>query len=113
MNAHKNDEYIESLNVQINELYLKLDTLYYMCEDDEDYKSPDIQREVNKYENKILMLSNKIKDYISVPKGNGYQSIHLTIIEGQQPVEIQIRTKGMHHYAQYGMAAHHQYKANS
>jgi len=57
------------------------------------------------------VISNKVKDYIVVPKGNGYQSIHLTIIEGQQPVEIQIRTRNMHHYAQYGLAAHHQYKA--
>ena len=61
MTAHKNDEYIESLNVQIDELYLKLDTLYYACEYSDDYKALDIRREINKYENKILMLSNKIR----------------------------------------------------
>ncbi len=56
------------------------------------------------------IMSNKVKDYIAVPKANGYKSIHLTIIEKEQPVEIQIRTAEMNDYAQYGLAAHHQYK---
>lgn len=56
------------------------------------------------------VISNKLKDYIAVPKRNGYQSIHLTIIDGEQPVEIQIRTKEMHHFAQYGQASHLKYK---
>lgn len=56
------------------------------------------------------ILNNKIKDYIALPKRNGYKSIHLTIIESGYPVEIQIRTKKMHHFAQYGLAAHHKYK---
>lgn len=56
-------------------------------------------------------MNNKVKDYIAVPKTNNYQSIHLTILHQGHPAEIQIRTKGMEESAQFGLAAHHQYKA--
>lgn len=52
----------------------------------------------------------KIKDYIAVPKDNGYQSIHVTILVDGRTVEMQIRTHEMHYNAQYGHAAHHLYK---
>jgi GTP pyrophosphokinase len=55
-------------------------------------------------------LTNKIKDYITIPKKNNYQSIHLTIIYDGIPVEIQIRTKEMHRFAEYGEASHFEYK---
>lgn len=56
-------------------------------------------------------LPGKIKDYIAVPKPNGYQSIHTTIFTGSGGVaEIQIRTKEMHAEAAYGIAAHFAYK---
>lgn len=52
----------------------------------------------------------KIKDYISVPKPNGYQSLHTTVITpNQQIVEFQIRTKQMHDYAEHGLAASFHY----
>lgn len=52
----------------------------------------------------------RIKDYIAIPKENGYQSIHVTgEFEGKY-VEIQIRTHNMHHKAQYGQASHRVYK---
>jgi GTP diphosphokinase / guanosine-3',5'-bis(diphosphate) 3'-diphosphatase len=56
-------------------------------------------------------LTGRIKDYISVPKPNGYRSIHTTIFTGSGGIaEIQIRTKEMHAEAAYGIAAHFAYK---
>jgi GTP pyrophosphokinase len=56
-------------------------------------------------------LPGRIKDYIAVPKPNGYRSIHTTIFTGIGGVaEIQIRTKEMHAEAAYGIAAHFAYK---
>lgn len=55
-------------------------------------------------------MVNRIKDYIAVPKPNGYQSLHTTIITPQeQIVEFQIRTKQMHEYAEQGLAASFHY----
>jgi GTP pyrophosphokinase len=56
-------------------------------------------------------LPGRIKDYIAVPKPNGYRSIHTSIFTGSGGVaEIQIRTKEMHDEAAYGIAAHFVYK---
>ncbi len=59
-------------------------------------------------------LPGRIKDYIAIPKPNGYRSLHTTIFTGGGGIaEIQIRTKEMQREAAYGIAAHFSYKEQS
>ena len=56
-------------------------------------------------------IAGKVKDYIAIPRINGYQSIHTSLLgPNGTPIEVQVRTKAMDKVAKTGIAAHWKYK---
>ena len=72
---------------------------------------PDCYQALGVIHNHWRPVPGRVKDYIAVPKPNGYQSLHTTIFSGDgRIIEIQIRTPEMHEFNEYGLASHHSYK---
>ena len=73
----------------------------------------DCYKTLGLFHKKWNCIPGKFKDYISSPKINGYKSIHTSVIgSNKKPIEIQIRTKEMHDFAERGIASHWQYKSS-
>ncbi len=73
----------------------------------------DCYKALGVFHSKYNCIPGKFKDYISSPKINDYQSIHTAVIgPNKRPIEIQIRTKQMHDFAERGIASHWKYKSS-
>ncbi|MDR0632935.1 MAG: RelA/SpoT family protein [Holosporales bacterium] len=72
---------------------------------------PECYQSLGIFHNSFWVIPGRFKDYISTPKVNNYQSLHTTVMSPKhQRIEIQIRTEEMDLAAEYGIAAHWQYK---
>ena len=73
----------------------------------------DCYKALGVFHSKYNCIPGKFKDYISSPKINDYQSIHTAVIgPNKRPIEIQIRTRPMHDFAERGIASHWKYKSS-
>ena len=73
----------------------------------------DCYRSLGIIHNYFLPIENRFKDYIAIPKTNGYQALHTSLLALEAfPIEVQIQTRNMWATANMGIAAHRSYKTN-
>ena len=71
----------------------------------------DCYRSLGIIHNYFSPIENRFKDYIAIPKSNGYQALHTSLLALDAfPIEVQIQTRNMSEIASFGIAAHWQYK---
>lgn len=98
---------MERMNVSFEELWDVIAFRLIVENDDDCYKALGIVHRT------WPMIPGRFKDYVSVPKRNFYRSIHTSVLgPDNRRVEIQVRTERMHREAEYGVAAHWEYKSH-
>jgi GTP pyrophosphokinase len=96
---------MESQGIDINEVYDQI-ALRVIVEN-----LPECYHTLGVVHDQWMPIPGRFDDYIAKPKSNGYQSLHTKVLgPAGQPLEIQIRTREMHMIADFGIAAHWQYK---
>lgn len=104
---------IKNKNVPFEEIF-DLFAIRIIVETDLDKEKSDCWGVYSVITDLYLPSTERLRDWISNPKANGYEALHTTVMgPGGRWVEVQIRTRRMHEIAELGVAAHWKYKENS
>lgn len=101
---------IKTKNVAFEEVF-DLFAIRIILDSNREHEKEDCWRVYSIVTNTYLPSTERLRDWISVPKGNGYEALHTTVMgPGGRWVEVQIRSKRMNEIAEKGLAAHWKYK---